>query len=195
MTKLNDLSKSAWTKLSKTFWSSQKAIQHLEELPLTLESFYLGKTGQSKLSEVDESRVKLIELLTCKNQIVMGDEITKKAALAINRQFVSFNEKVEKIDLIIQEINPFHSACSQYSEYEKMLKSQAYAVFITNDYRDKSGYQLFHAEVVDALKEGKFIIQSLMILVKDQQFLRPYGYPKTFVPNLVNQFVIIAQRS
>lgn len=193
---LNDLTRAAWTKLSKTFWSTQRAIQHLEVQPLSIESFYLGKIKSSTLSATDESRVKLIELFTRRDQLVIGDEITKKAALEVSRQFVTLDEEQIKADLLIKEISNRQEIFSsdQFSGYFNKLKNQAYAAFIVSDYRDKSEYYLFHAEVAEALKKVGFTIQGLMVLVKEQHLLKPYGYPKTFVPNITNKFVLIVRK-
>lgn len=193
---LNNLSRSAWAKLSKTFWSTQRAIQHLEIQPLTLESFYLGKIKSLTLSEVDESQVKLIELLTRENQIIIGDEITRAAALTVNRKFFTLDEEKINADLLIKEISNRQQIFSsnQFIEYFDKLKNQAYAAFIVSDYRDKSGYYLLHAEVAEGLKKAGFTMQGLMVLVKEQHLLKPYGYPKTFVPNIINKFVLIMRK-
>jgi len=80
------------------------------------------------------------------------------------------------------------------SEMYRVLKKKKYIAVIVSDFRHKKKYYLFHADVAEILESVGFTLQGLITLVQDNKRLYAYGYPTTFVPNISNQFILIARK-
>lgn len=159
--------------------------------------------------ELDETRVKLIKLLTKKNALVFdpfsqcGE--TKQAALFSERQFIDIEEQA--VDLLLTEMPLFDFKANgfnylhelkTYSEaircFAEKLKQSAYIALIVADQRYQGQYYCRHSDVIQCLDHQMFTLQGLVNVIQDGQALKSYGYPSTYVPNLINQFVIIAKK-
>ena len=95
----------------------------------------------------------------------------------------------------IENYGEFLARLSVYvSEMYRVLKKNRYIAVIVSDFRHKKRYYLFHADVAGVLESSGFVLQGLIVLVQNNKKLYAYGYPTTFVPNISNQFVLIARR-
>jgi DNA modification methylase len=81
-----------------------------------------------------------------------------------------------------------------FKEYYRVLKSKKYVAIIVSDFRHKQRYYMFHADVGNSLESVGFTLQGLIVLVQDNKKLYPYGYPTTYVPNISNQFIVLARK-
>ena len=81
-----------------------------------------------------------------------------------------------------------------FKEWIRVLKHRAYTAVIVSDFRHESRYYPFHAHVGARLEEVGMTLQGMVIIVQDSKRLYPYGYPTTYVPNICNQFVVIARK-
>ena len=80
------------------------------------------------------------------------------------------------------------------AEYHRVLKDSAYAAVIVSDFRHGQRYYLFHADVAERMERVGFTVQGLIVLIQDNKKLYPYGYPCAFVPNISNQYIVVARR-
>ena len=95
----------------------------------------------------------------------------------------------------ITEYDDFLNAFGEHlAEYHRVLRRAAYAAVIVSDFRHAQHYYLFHAHVAERMENAGFIVQGLIVLVQDNKKLYPYGYPTAFVPNISNQYIVIARR-
>ena len=81
-----------------------------------------------------------------------------------------------------------------FREWIRVLKHRAYTAIIVSDFRHKSKYYPFHAHIGERLEKVGMTLQGMVIIVQDSKRLYPYGYPTTYVPNICNQFVVIARK-
>lgn len=81
-----------------------------------------------------------------------------------------------------------------FKEWIRVLKHRAYAAVIVSDFRHESRYYPFHAHIGERLEKVGMTLQGMVIIVQDSKRLYPYGYPTTYVPNICNQFVVIARK-
>lgn len=81
-----------------------------------------------------------------------------------------------------------------FIEWIRVLKDRAYAAIILSDFRHESRYYPFHAHIGECLERVGMTLQGMVIIVQDSKRLYPYGYPTTYVPNICNQFVVIARK-
>lgn len=80
------------------------------------------------------------------------------------------------------------------NEYHRVLRRSAYAAVIVSDFRHEKRYYLFHADVAARMESAGFTVQGLIVLIQDNKKLYPYGYPTAFVPNISNQYIVVARR-
>lgn len=95
----------------------------------------------------------------------------------------------------VQDYNDFLKALEiHFKEYYRVLKPKKYVAIIVSDFRHKQRYYMFHADVGSLLENAGFTLQGLIVLVQDNKKLYPYGYPTTYVPNISNQFIVLARK-
>jgi DNA modification methylase len=75
----------------------------------------------------------------------------------------------------------------------KALRSQKYMAVIVSDFRDKSRYVMFHADLANALLPYKLNLKGIKILYQRHKRIFPYGYPYAYVPNIHHQYILILQ--
>ena len=64
---------------------------------------------------------------------------------------------------------------------------------VVSDFRHKSKYYLFHADLAEELESHGFVTKGLIVLWQSQKRIFPYGYPSAFVPNVHHQYLLISQ--
>lgn len=81
-----------------------------------------------------------------------------------------------------------------FGECARTLKPGGYMAIIVSDFRDKSKYIMFHADLAQALTEYGLEMKGLKTLYQRHKKVFPYGYPYSYVPNIHNQFILILQK-
>ena len=113
----------------------------------------------------------------------------------------------ESIDLLLSEIPLFNFKGDHFNyanelnklknalyRYREKLKPKAYIALIVADQRYQGQYYCRHSDVIQLLDDKVFKLQGLINVIQDSQALKSYGYPTTYVPNIINKFVIIARK-
>ncbi len=77
----------------------------------------------------------------------------------------------------------------------RALKPQKYMAVIVSDFRDKSKFIMFHADLASALVNYGLELKGLKVLYQRHKKLFPYGYPFSYVPNIHHQFILILQNN
>ena len=75
----------------------------------------------------------------------------------------------------------------------KALKPKKYMVVIVSDFRDKSNFIMFHADIAKALASHNLELRGLTVLYQRHKRIFPYGYPYAYVPNIHHQYLVILQ--
>ncbi len=83
---------------------------------------------------------------------------------------------------------------SLFGECARALKSNKYMAIVTSDFRHKSRYVMFHADLARSLESVGLEVRGLKVLYQRHKKVYPYGYPYSYVPNIHNQFIIILQK-
>ena len=81
-----------------------------------------------------------------------------------------------------------------FGECARILKSDKYMAVIVSDFRDKSRYVMFHADLAHSLQYIGLELRGLKVLYQRHKKVYPYGYPYSYVPNIHNQYIIIVQK-
>jgi len=77
----------------------------------------------------------------------------------------------------------------------RALQPKKYMAVIVSDFRDKSKYIMFHADIAHALEPYKLELRGLIVLYQRHKRIFPYGYPYAYVPNIHNQFIVVLQNA
>lgn len=75
----------------------------------------------------------------------------------------------------------------------RALKPKKYMAVIVSDFRDKSRFVMFHADLANALEKYKLELRGLTVLYQRHKRVFPYGYPYAYVPNIHHQYILILQ--
>ena len=79
-------------------------------------------------------------------------------------------------------------------ECTRVLKHGKYMAIIVSDFRDKSRYIMFHADLARSLEKVGLEMRGLKVLFQRHKKVFPYGYPYSYVPNIHNQYILILQK-
>lgn len=74
------------------------------------------------------------------------------------------------------------------------LKHKGYMVLIVGDFRHKSRYYMFHADIARAMESHGFTLQAMNVLYQRHKRVFPYGYPYAYVPNVHHQNIVIMRK-
>ena len=66
---------------------------------------------------------------------------------------------------------------------------------VVSDFRDKSKYIMFHADLAKKLDAVGLEMRGLKVLYQRHKRIFPYGYPYAYVPNIHNQYILILQNA
>ncbi len=80
-------------------------------------------------------------------------------------------------------------------ECGRALKPKKYMAVIVSDFRDKSRFVMFHADLAHALEKYQLEMRGLTVLYQRHKRIFPYGYPYAYVPNIHHQFIVILQNA
>lgn len=102
-----------------------------------------------------------------------------------------------KLDLgNIDDYEEFLAALGQIlGACARPLRPKKYMAVIVSDFRDKSSYIMFHADVARILRPYGLEMRGLTVLYQRHKRIFPYGYPYAFVPNIHNQFIVLLQNA
>lgn len=70
----------------------------------------------------------------------------------------------------------------------------AYMCIVVGDFRHKSQYYMFHADIAREMESRGFTLKGLKILYQRHKRVFPYGFPYSYVPNLHHQYIVILQK-
>jgi len=62
---------------------------------------------------------------------------------------------------------------------------------VVGDFRHKSNYFMFHADIAREMEVRGFTLKGIKILYQRHKRVFPYGFPYSYVPNLHHQYIVI----
>ena len=95
---------------------------------------------------------------------------------------------IESYDEFIEELGTTLAQCGE------ALKHKRYMALIVGDFRHKSRYYMFHADIVRALEPHGYTLQAMNVLYQRHKRVFPYGYPYAYVPNVHHQNIVILRK-
>jgi DNA modification methylase/transcriptional regulator with XRE-family HTH domain len=94
---------------------------------------------------------------------------------------------VKDYEAFLGELTSILAQCGQ------VLKRKKYLAIIVSDFRDKSKFIMFHADLAHALEQHNFGLRGIKVLYQRHKRIFPYGYPYAYVPNIHHQYILILQ--
>ncbi|EQD67978.1 DNA modification methylase [mine drainage metagenome] len=76
----------------------------------------------------------------------------------------------------------------------RVLKPDAYAVFIVGDFRHGARFYPFHVDFIQNARKAGLELMGVVLLIQNGKSLFPYGYPFTLVQNIHHQYALIFKR-
>lgn len=95
---------------------------------------------------------------------------------------------IAKYETFLKEVGSILGTCG------RALRPQKYMAVIVSDFRDKSRFLMFHADIANELASYKLALRGLTVLYQRHKRIFPYGYPYAFVPNIHHQYIVILQK-
>lgn len=96
---------------------------------------------------------------------------------------------IQEYDKFLEELSAILGDCS------RPLKPKKYMAIILSDFRDKSKYVMFHADLARSLQMYGLELKGISILYQRHKRIFPYGYPFAYVPNIHHQYILILQNN
>lgn len=96
---------------------------------------------------------------------------------------------IDDYEVFLEELTSILAKCV------KPLKPKKYMAVIVSDFRDKSNYIMFHADLAKKLAVAGLEMRGLKVLYQRHKRIFPYGYPYAYVPNIHNQYILILQNA
>lgn len=73
----------------------------------------------------------------------------------------------------------------------RCLTDGGYLCLVVGDFRQKSQYVMFHADIAHEMESRGFTLKGIMILYQRHKRVFPYGFPYSYVPNLHHQYIVV----
>jgi len=76
----------------------------------------------------------------------------------------------------------------------RTLVDGGHICIIVGDFRHKSKYYMFHADIAREMEYRGFTLKGIKILYQRHKRVFPYGYPYSYVPNIHHQYIVIMSK-
>jgi DNA modification methylase len=130
------------------------------------------------------------------NILVKKDHKAKERV--INGQATKYSDN--ELDLgNISDYDKFLGELSSiFIDCHDLLKLGKYLNIIVSDFRHKSEFVPFHADLINKLTDKThnkhFHLKGIKVLIQNAKKLYPYGYPFSYVENIHHQYILILQK-
>jgi DNA modification methylase len=81
-----------------------------------------------------------------------------------------------------------------FSQLHRVLRPGRYATFIVRDAYQDGSYRFTASDLAARAERVGFVTKGDLIWYQAGSRLRPYGYPRAFVPNIVHQHIVVLRR-
>lgn len=102
----------------------------------------------------------------------------------------------DKADLgNIEEYSTFVTTLADTLQLTRpLLRDGGHMCLVVGDFRHKSRYFMFHADIARELENRGFTLKGITVLYQRHKRVFPYGYPYSYVPNLHHQYIVILEK-
>lgn len=82
-----------------------------------------------------------------------------------------------------------------FAECLRVLKKKKYMCVVVSDFRHKSKFFAYHADISRIVESVGFSLEGITVLAQDNKNLYPYGLPYAFVSNIHHQYILIFRKN
>lgn len=82
-----------------------------------------------------------------------------------------------------------------FTQCGRVLKKKHYMCVVVSDFRHKSKFFAYHADISRLMETIGLSLEGITILVQDSKNLYPYGIPFAFVSNIHHQYILIFRKN
>jgi DNA modification methylase len=83
---------------------------------------------------------------------------------------------------------------SVFAELSRVLRPGRYATVIVRDAYQRGRYRFVSADLAERADGAGFVLKGDVVWYQAGTRLRPYGYPRAFVPNIAHQHILVLRR-
>jgi DNA modification methylase len=83
---------------------------------------------------------------------------------------------------------------SIFGQLHRVLRVGRYATVIVRDAYQRGRYRFVSADLAGRAEAAGFVLKGDLIWYQAGTRLRPYGYPRVFVPNITHQHILVLRR-
>jgi DNA modification methylase len=80
------------------------------------------------------------------------------------------------------------------AQLHRVLRAGRYATIIVRDAYQRGRYRFVSADLAERAEAAGFVLKGDLIWYQAGTRLRPYGYPRAFVPNIAHQHILVLRR-
>ncbi len=84
-----------------------------------------------------------------------------------------------------------NTLCDTLAMTRTCLVDGGHLCIVVGDFRQKSRYFMFHADIAREMEARGFTLKGLKVLYQRHKRVFPYGFPYAYVPNLHHQYIVI----
>lgn len=82
-----------------------------------------------------------------------------------------------------------------FAECRRVLRKKRYMCVVVSDFRHKSKFVAYHADISRVMESAGFTLEGITILAQDSKNLYPYGIPYAFVSNIHHQYILVFRKN
>lgn len=123
-------------------------------------------------------------------------ESHKKTVLPPEKHPQQYSELKEDLGNIHDYWSFLNALKEVFKQVYELLHPNKYCVIVTMDIRKKDKVYSLHSDVVNLMSDLGFGYQDVIIWDRDREYnyLRPMGYPTTFIVNRVHEYILIFRK-
>jgi DNA modification methylase len=191
------------------------ALEGRHGIGIELNKKYAKLAKQRLSSEIDQS-----VLLSNPQQVIQGDarkaiSKIKKDSVKLVVTSPPYWNILHKTDHKTKQERVAHELDTQYSDdpadlgnildysafvselgsilalTRECLVAGGHLCLVVGDFRHKSNYFMFHADIAHEMEKHGFTLKGIKILYQKHKRVFPYGFPYSYVPNMHHQYIVI----
>jgi DNA modification methylase len=186
-----------YVQITKDRLKQELLMGSLEQLVICGDSRKLGEFKELKDFLKKRNKETIDFMVTSPPYWDVLHERHRKTVLSKDRHPEKYSELKDDLGNI-EQYDEFLSPLKQvFAEVYKLLGYKKYCVVVVMDIRKGSKVYPFHSHVISLMEEIGYSYQDLIIWNRDREynFLRPMGYPTTFIVNKVHEYLLIFRKN
>ena len=105
-----------------------------------------------------------------------------------------YSDKTDDLGNIESYSDFLEELTSIFADCARVLKNKHYMCVVVSDFRHKSKFYSYHADISEIIENVGLCLEGITILVQDSKSLYPYGIPYAFVSNIHHQYVLVFKK-